>query len=228
MRNILLHVLRLIYPNNCLICNESLAVGEEHLCLSCLYKLPKTNYHLQPNNPIEKRFWGKVHLQHASSYLQFEKGGSVQVLLHHIKYKGGTDLAVFMGKQIGYALNESSFYTDVDFVVPVPLHKNRFKKRGYNQSELLVNGIAEAMGKTVDANTLIRKLENPTQTKKTVYERWENTHGIFDVQNLSVFENKHVLLVDDVLTTGSTLEACVVAIEQCSGVKISVVTLAQA
>lgn len=228
LQHLFLHLLRLVYPNNCLLCHECLAVGEEHLCLSCLYKLPKTNYHLLADNAIEKRFWGKVNVHHASSYLYFEKGGSVQKVLHHIKYKDGKELAVYMGKQMGLSLKDSPFYQDVDYIIPVPLHPNRLRRRGYNQSELLVSGIAQAMGKVMDVNTLIRPVENPTQTKKSVYERWENTNGIFQITNTQQFENKHVLLVDDVLTTGSTLEACVQAMLQCNNIRVSIVTLAQA
>lgn len=227
-RNFLLDVLHLMYPNNCLICQESLSKAEEHLCLSCLYKLPRSQFHLQPDNPIEKRFWGKVAVHHASSLYLFEKGGSVQKIMHQIKYKGNKELAVYMGRQLGLALNSSSFYTDVDYIIPVPLHVNRQRKRGYNQSELLSEGIALAMQKELHLDNLLRLIENPTQTKKTVFERWENTQGIFGLKNPALLHKKHVLLVDDVLTTGSTLEACVQAILQCPSARVSIVTLAMA
>lgn len=222
------HFLRLIYPNNCILCNETLSVGEEHLCVACLYKLPRTNFHLLTDNPIEKRFWGKVRLEHASAYYLFEKGGFVQKLLHQIKYKGAIELADYLAFQIGESLKESEFYCSFDYIIPVPLHPNREKKRGYNQSKALADGLAKSMQVEVLSDNLIREKENTTQTKKTVFERWENTQGIFNLRQPEKLAGKHILLVDDVLTTGSTLEACVQALQLATDIKVTVFALATA
>ncbi len=219
--------IQLIYPNTCLLCNETLTQQESHLCLMCLHKLPKTNYHLQTENPVEKRFWGKVHVERATSFLYFQKGESVQKLLHRLKYKGEKEIGELLGKQFAHDLKDSTF-AEIDLIVPVPLHKKRYNKRGYNQSAQIAKGLSETLNKPVDTQTVVRNTENETQTQKSVYERFENTANIFSLTDNTAFENKHILLVDDVLTTGSTLEACAQAILHTKNAKVSIVTLALA
>ncbi|MDR1678299.1 MAG: ComF family protein [Prevotellaceae bacterium] len=220
--------MQLIYPENCLICGENLVQTENQICLSCLIQLPKTNYHLQLDNPVEKRFWGKIRVEHASSFCFFEKGAMIQKLMHELKYRDNREIGEILGKHFGMDLAESSFYQDIDVILPVPLHKNRYHKRGYNQSEEIAKGIAVALKKPVDTQIITRAIENPTQTKKGVFERWENTTGIFVVNDIATLSDKHILLVDDVLTTGSTLEACGQAILTIPNIRLSVVTLAMA
>lgn len=222
------HLIQLIYPNLCLVCTENLMAGENLVCLSCLSKLPYTDYHLQASNPIEQRFWGKFPVEGAASLYFYQKATAGQQLLHALKYKGEKQLGEFLGRQLGVRLAESAVFQTVDLVVPVPLHPKKYRKRGYNQSECICNGIAAALHVPVDFTNLERLVENPTQTRKGVYERWENTQGIFGVKDTALFAGKHILLVDDVLTTGSTLEACAQAILQAKGVKISIATLAVA
>lgn len=228
IKTLLLDFIHLIYPNTCLVCGEILVQGEEHICIKCLYKLPKTNYHLQEENQTEKKFWGKVKIEHATAFYSFQKGSSVQKLLHELKYKGKKEIGEVLGKHMAIDLMQCDKYEDIDLIVPVPLHKNRYNKRGYNQSEWIAKGLSAIMEKPIETESLVRLIENTTQTKKAVYERWENTQGIFEVSNSSAFENKHILLVDDVLTTGATLEACVEALLKTSGIKVSIVTLAVA
>jgi ComF family protein len=229
IKDLFLDFIHLIYPNNCLLCGESLVKTESQLCLFCLFSLPKTNYHLQKDNPIEKRFWGKVNIEHASSFFYFQKGSSVQKLLHELKYHGNKEIGELLGAHLGMELLQSPFYKDIDLIVPVPLHKNRYQKRGYNQSECIAKGISSVLKKPVDTQTLIRVVETSTQTKKGVFERWENTNGIFALVDNHAFKSKHILLVDDVLTTGSTLEACAkTLIEGENSVRVSIVTLAVA
>lgn len=228
MHPILHHLIRLVYPNNCAICNESLVKGEEAICTSCLFQLPKTNYHENSDNEIERRFWGKVHLEAATAYYHFDKGAMVQKLLHQLKYKGNQEIGVVLGRQMANSLKNTVFNEDIDLIVPVPLHKKTLQKRGYNQSTCIAEGIAEVFGKDIDTKTLIRVQENSTQTKKGVFERWENSQGIFDLKDATLFENKHILLIDDVLTTGSTLESCAQAILQAKGSKVSILSLAVA
>lgn len=218
----------LLYPNLCVICNESLVRGEEMICFHCLHQMPKTNYHLEKDNAVEKRFWGKVPVYRATSYFHFYKGSPFRQLLHELKYRGNKEIGRVMGRFAGIDLLDTDDFASIDVIVPVPLHPKKQLKRGYNQSEWIARGLSEALNKPVDTTHLIRIKENATQTKKSVFERYQNTQGIFALNDVTVFEKKHILLVDDVLTTGSTLEACALALMESSFVKISVFTLALA
>ncbi|MHB9056029.1 MAG: ComF family protein [Paludibacteraceae bacterium] len=218
----------LLYPNLCLICGENLVSGENQLCLKCFHNTPKTNYHLQQDNPVEKRFWGKVPIERATSYFFFQKGSDFQKLIHELKYRGNKEVGITMGKFAGADLLESDDFMSVDMIVPVPLHEKKEAKRGYNQSEMICKGLADVMKKPLCTGNLCRTQENTTQTRKSVYERYENTQGIFKLKNSAEFAGKHVLIVDDVLTTGSTIEACIQVLMQAKNVKVSVFTLALA
>jgi len=218
----------LIFPDLCVVCGNNLQRNEHQLCLSCLVDIPRTNYHLIEGNPVEKRFWGKVPVCRATSYFFFQKGSSFQKLLHILKYNGNKEIGVIMGKYAALDLLETPDFATVDLIIPVPLHPKKFKSRGYNQSEWIGKGIAMILNIPQDTSTLVRVKENPSQTKKSVYERFENTEGIFKLSDSTILAGKHVLLVDDVLTTGSTLEACILALLETEGIKISVFTLAVA
>lgn len=218
----------LLYPDLCVVCGKNLLKNENHICLSCLNDIPKTNYHLLADNPIEKRFWGKVPVFRATAFFFFQKGSSFQKLLHALKYKGNKEIGEIIGKYAAVDLIESADFKSVDVIIPVPLHPNKFKKRGYNQSEWIGKGLSAILDKPQNTTTLVRIRENPTQTKKSVYERFENTEGIFECTEIKTLAGKHVLLVDDVLTTGSTIEACVRALLQIEGIKVSIFTLAVA
>ena len=228
MLHFLSDFIHLIYPEVCSACGESLVKGEEAVCLKCIFNLPKTNYHLQADNPIEKRFWGRARIENATAFFYFQKGSSFQHLLHELKYKGNQQVGVALGKYLGGELLFSEKFRSIDVIVPVPLHKNKLLKRGYNQSACIADGIGSIMQKSVDEGNLIRVVENPTQTKKSVYERWENTDGIFENTNTAFFSNKHILLVDDVLTTGSTVIACANELLKSDRCKVSIATLAVA
>lgn len=219
-------LLNLFYPNLCLICGNSLTRNEHQICISCLHEIPKTNYHLLSDNPLEKRFWGKAPIFRGTSYYFFHKGSPFQKLLHELKYKGNKEIGIIMGKHAGAELLNSPDFSSVDVIVPVPLHPKKFAKRGYNQSDFICRGISEVLEKPVDTTNLRRIRENTTQTKKSVYDRYLNTENLFELKDKSAFENKHVLIVDDVLTTGSTLESCIKALLESSGIKVSVFTLA--
>ena len=218
----------LMFPNLCVVCGNNLQKNEHQLCLSCLVDIPRTNYHLIEENPIEKRFWGKVPVCRATSYFFFQKGSSFQKLLHILKYKGNKEIGEIMGKYAAVDLLDAPGFASIDLIIPVPLHPKKQKLRGYNQSEWIGKGISIILNKPQDTSTLIRVKENPSQTRKSVYERFENTEGIFKLSDSTILEGKHVLLVDDVLTTGSTLEACILALLETAGIKISVFTLAVA
>lgn len=220
--------INLMFPDVCVVCGNALQKNEHQLCLSCLHDIPKTNYHLMPDNPIEKRFWGKVPVQQATAYFFFEKGSSFQKLLHILKYKGNKEIGLLMGKYAAIDLLDAPGFETIDLIIPVPLHPRKYKLRGYNQSEWIGKGLSLILNKPMDVTTLLRVRENASQTTKTVFERYENTEGIFELSDKTVLEGKHVLLVDDVLTTGSTLEACIRALLETDGIKISIFTLAVA
>jgi len=228
MIKIFTDLIGILYPNICLICGENLLRNEEQICLKCLHDIPRTNYHLQQNNPVEKRFWGKVSIEHASSFFFFTKGSPFQKLLHELKYRNNKNIGVLMGQYAASELINSSILSDIDYIIPLPLHPKKLRKRGYNQSEMISEGISKLLNKPVNNELLIRTKETSTQTKKSVFERYENTIETFDVIDKNALQNKHILLVDDVLTTGSTLEAAIVALNKCEGIKVSVFTLAVA
>lgn len=220
--------INLMFPDLCVVCGRALQKNEHHLCLSCLHDIPKTNYHLMDENPVEKRFWGKVPVCRATSYFFFQKGAASQKLLHLLKYQGYKEIGEFMGRYAAVDLLDSPDFASIDLIIPVPLHPRKYKLRGYNQSEWIGKGISAIFNKPQDTTTLLRVRENTTQTSKSVFERYENTEGIFALSNTTALEGKHILLVDDVLTTGSTLEACVRALLEIPGIKISIFTLALA
>ncbi len=226
MKRIINDFTGIFYPNICLICGENLLKNEQQICLSCLNQIPRTNYHLVNDNPVEKRFWGKVPVYRGTSFFYFHKGSPFQKLLHELKYKGNKEIGEIMGKYAAVDLLESTDFISIDVIIPIPLHPKKFAKRGYNQSEWIGKGLSEILNKPQDLNTLRRVKENTTQTKKNVFERYENTEGIFEITDKEALREKHVLLVDDVLTTGSTLEAAANTLLQIAGVKISVFTLA--
>ena len=218
----------LMYPDLCIVCGENLHKNEQHLCLTCLNNIPKTNFHLHTDNLIEKRFWAKVPIYRGTAFFFFQKGSAFQKLLHSLKYRGDKEIGQVMGKYAAVDLLDSDDFSSVDVIVPVPLHPKKLKKRGYNQSEWIGKGLSEILKVPQDITTLKRIKENTTQTRKSVFERYENTEGIFELSDKAALADKHILLVDDVLTTGSTLEACIRELSQINGIKISIFTLAVA
>ncbi len=218
----------IFYPRLCVACNENLHRHEDYICLNCLYALPKTNFHLTEDNPVNKLFWGRIKINNATSFLHFDKGGKVQSLIHQLKYKGVKEIGYDLGNYFGSYLVESDNYSSVDIIVPVPLHIDKLKARGYNQSNWIAKGLSHSMKKPLDNTNLLRVKFTETQTKKTRIERWENVKSVFGIYKPSLFKNKHILLVDDVVTTGSTLEACSQKILEIENTKVSIATLAKA
>jgi ComF family protein len=216
----------LFFPIICHSCGKSLFKNESSICTPCQYLLPKTNFHLINDNPVAKIFWGRLNLQAASSYYFFNKGGHVQQLIHELKYKGAKEIGLDIGKLYGWELKDSEHFNSIDLIVPVPLHKKRERKRGYNQSIFFAQGISSTMNIALETNVLFRSHASTTQTKKSRFTRWKNVEHIFYTKNEHHICNKHILLVDDVVTTGATLEACALALLKIEGVKISIVTIA--
>lgn len=215
----------LLFPFNCSGCGRVLEAHEYELCTHCHESLPHTRYWLHRGNTVEKLFWAKVPVERASSFLYFTKGGIVQAMIHQLKYKGKTEVGDLLGMLFAKELIETD-YSGVEVIVPVPLHASKKKKRGYNQCDHIAYGMARELGKPTQVAAVSRVRANETQTRKGVYERWINVRELFRVEEPQHIEGKHVLLVDDVVTTGSTLEACAGALLQVPGTKVSIATLA--
>ena len=213
----------LFFPRQCAVCGAILQEGEEGICMKCNMDMPRTNYHLRKDNPVERMFWGKIPLEHATSCFFYHKGSDFRRILHQLKYGGRKDLGEVMGRRIGYLKN-----IIMDVIVPVPLHPRKRKMRGYNQSECIARGVSAVTGIPMDTASVARMRHTETQTRKSSYERWENVDGIFCLRRADAFARKHVLIIDDVLTTGATTTACADALKEVEGVRISVLTLAVA
>lgn len=218
--------LSLIFPKVCYACGKSLFKREDCVCTHCLYHLPKTNFHLFSDNPVIKLFWGRTNIHSASSLYSFTKGSKVQHLIHQLKYRGKKEIGTSLGKYYGKELKMSPMFSTANVVLPVPLHIKKLKKRGYNQSETFAEGIAESMNAETSSGILIRTFASSTQTKKSRFARWKNVEEIFTITCHEKLEGKHVLLVDDVVTTGATLEACANKILEIPNTKVSVATIA--
>lgn len=188
--------------------------------------LPETNFHLADNNQVYEVFQGRIQLKHASAFCYYKKDGTIQKLIHQLKYRGYANIGSYLGKLYGSKLIENPAYKNIDFVIPIPLHKKKQKKRGFNQAEKFADGLAESMNILVDVNVVSRIKASTTQTKKSRYNRWENVQEIFRVNDPEVYNGKHLLLVDDVITTGATMEACLQALQIIPDVKLSVTAIA--
>jgi ComF family protein len=222
MRNIFHDFLNLFFPDLCTVCNERLSEGEQYICTDCLLLLPKTNFHLQPDNRLEQFLAGRIPFQHIAAYAHYVKGGRIQQIIHELKYNHNPHIGRFIGELCGENIESSNFISTIDLIVPVPLHPKKQKKRGYNQSLEICKGISSITGIPIDNETLIRTINNPSQTKNSRFDRWKNVENIFSLTNESTFENKHILLVDDVITTGSTIESCAKEILRSKNCQISI------
>lgn len=201
--------IQLLYPQVCAACGNKLLQVEEGICTSCLVNLPKTQFHLQKFNPLRKILKGRLEVENIVSLYYFHKHSKVQNLLHAIKYQNAQTAAIVVGEWYGYDLQKNLQFKEIDTIVPVPLHPEKLKKRGYNQSALFAEGIQKAMPCAhLSTEDLIRTVHNESQTKKSRIARIENIENVFALNNPESFKNKNVLLVDDVITTGATIEAC--------------------
>ena len=218
----------LFFPRICYACGNHLLENEEEICNRCLRALPRTGFERISDNPVSKVFWGRVRLEKAASLYYYRKGEMLQQLLHRLKYKGHYQLGRVLGKQVGNIFREAGFTEGIDMIIPVPLHERKFRQRGYNQSEHIATGISEVTGIPTAGNILVRTVHNPSQTFKGRYERWENVKGIFRLTDTDSVRGKHILLIDDVVTTGATIESCARAVLRCEDVKVSVASLGYA
>jgi ComF family protein len=218
----------LIYPNNCMACGNNLFKNEHIICTSCLFHLPKTDYHQNINNPVNQAFWGRTKIDAAAAFYYFTKAGKVQHLVHQLKYKGKKEVGIYIGEIYGKELITAPVFSNTEVIIPVPLHPKKEKKRGFNQSEVFALGLAKTMNISIDTKTLVRTYASETQTKKSRFKRWENVKEIFSLQHPEKLENKNILLVDDVITTGATIEACANLLNTIKGVNVSVASIAVA
>lgn len=215
----------LLFPHYCPGCGESMNAGEQTICTKCLSQLPKTFFSNEKDNRIEKLFWGRIEIEAAAAFLRFSQDGLVQRLLHALKYYEVPEIGEKLGRLFGKELSETPRMHDIDAVMPIPLHPRKLKLRGYNQSLSIAQGISDTLGIPVE-QSLIRVKNNDTQTRKSKYARWENVSTVFGVTSPEKLENQHILLIDDVITTGSTIEAAAQSLKQISGTKITIGALA--
>jgi len=190
--------------------------------------MPLTGYHQERGNKLEKAFWGRCNIEKAAAYASYTRGSKMQILMHGLKYRGVKEIGVYMGRVYANILMGAGFFDDIDYIIPVPLHPLRERKRGFNQSLLISKGLSEVSGKRIIQDLLVRKLNTSTQTRKSRVERWENVANIFKLIDPGQLDGKHILLVDDVITTGSTIEACTNELKSNDSVKVSVIALASA
>ena len=225
MQTIWNNFLHLFFPRLCLLCGKPLIESERHLCLHCLYELPRTNYHKRPDNPILKLYAGIPQLQKAAGVFLYEKDGCVQSLVHSFKYRNNKKLAEYLGQITSFELQEQGLFNDIDLLVPVPLHLKKERKRGYNQAEWIARGMASVYNRPVISTILYRKTPTTTQTSKSRYERHLNVEKIFSLHETETFENKHILLIDDVITTSATSLACIDTLTTVPNIRISLFAL---
>lgn len=219
--------LQFFFPELCIACHHLLTAEEKVLCTSCLYHLPRTDFHKFLDNPVSQLFWGRVKIEASASWFYYFKGSAYQSIIHKLKYNGRKDIGIELGRIFASEILTSDVCS-VDLLIPVPLHPRKLKSRGYNQSEMIAKGMADIMNKEMLNNVLIKTSFTETQTRKSRFDRYLNIEGKFKVINEEKIQNKHILLIDDVITTGATIESCAVALLKVNGVKLSVASLAVA
>ena len=228
LKNIIQSTMYLFYPHVCTGCGSDLLKEDHLLCFKCIHQLPHTNFAKLANNPIEKYFWGRLPLTAAYSQFYFSKEFLIQHLIHQLKYRGDTKIGFYLGGVMGKTLLNCDRFNAVDALIPLPLYADKEHKRGYNQATVICNGMAAEMNIPVLNNVVIRRHATETQTRKQRTERWDNVKDSFTVTNPGELNGKHLLLVDDVVTTGASLEACGSVMLEVENVQLSIATLAYA
>lgn len=225
---LLQNILSIFYPRSCVSCRDALQQHEKLLCTNCLLHLPETNYHLDKENPLQLLFRGRVPIENIAALLFYKKGNQVQHILHALKYNGNQEIGEFLGHYYGLQLSKEDNYQQIDLILPIPLHPKKLKNRGYNQSECIAKGLSRSMAIPYRTDILIRTVFTETQTKKSRFNRWKNVEEVFKVVEEDEIAGKHLLLCDDVLTTGATLEAAISKTLDAGASHISIITLAVA
>ena len=222
----LIDIRNIFYPDICLGCETVLTVNENTLCTTCLFDLPLTNYLKTNNSSIEKIFFGRIKIEKATALLFYHKKGITQKIIHNLKYKGYEEIGVYLGNWLGKEIKKSKYFNTIDYIIPVPLHKKRLKSRGYNQVTKFGERLAFYLEKPFIKNVLVRQSASLTQTKKSRVDRWKNVKELFFLNDETIFENKHVLIIDDIITTGATIESCANELFKTKNITISVVVMA--
>jgi ComF family protein len=216
----------LLYPNLCCGCMKPIYFGESMICTSCLFEIPYTDDHINPENRVAKQFWARIKFDAAMALLHFKKGTRVQSMLHQLKYKGKTDLGHLLGTMIGEKLLLSSDYSSIDLIVAVPMHQKKLYRRGYNQSYCIAQGVGAILGCEVNDKAFLKIRETDTQTHKGRLSRNENMASVFQVADPCSLRGKHILIVDDVITTGATIEACGIELWKAGILNLSIAAVA--
>lgn len=217
--------IHLFYPHICNGCGSDLLSPDNLLCVKCITNLPRTNFANTPGNPVEKIFWGRLPIKAAHSEFYFAKESLIQYLVHQLKYKNNREVGIHLGEMMGKSLLNSNRFKSIDAIIPLPLYPDKERKRGYNQAAIICKGMSDVMNIPVIVNKLTRQRYTETQTKKHRIERWENVEGSFILKRPENLQGMHLLLVDDVVTTGATLEAGGTALLKAEGVTLSIATL---
>ena len=218
--------INLLYPTVCHICEAELLKNEELICTSCLHDLPVTSYHLDNENPVKKVFYGRVKIEKATALLHFRKKAGVQHLIHDLKYRGHREIGTYLGKWLGTELSNSDWKDKIDVIIPVPLHRSRLKERGFNQVEDFGKEIAASLNAEYIDDILLKISSTQTQTFKDRLSRWGKLEETLQIKNSEKIAGKHILLVDDLVTTGATLEACAHKLYEVPDITISIATMA--
>ncbi len=228
LKKVFSSTIKLFYPHVCVGCGSDVLHDKDLICYRCVQLLPHTQFEKFSTNPIDKIFYGRVPIEAAYSEFYFSKGQLIQTLIHEFKYKANKDIGLYLSKLMGQKMIDNNRFNNIDYVIPLPLFADKEFKRGFNQAEIICNGLSKIMNIPVLTKNVIRVHFTETQTKKHRSERWENVAKSFLSTNPLILQNKHLLLVDDVITTGATLEACAQILHQIQGCKISIAALTNA
>ena len=219
-------VVNIFFPKVCYACLGTLNDNEDAICVDCRHDLPVTNFHLDDSDAVKKVLYGRCKIEHGTALFRFEKKSLVQQLIHGLKYRGYQNIGFVLGNWLGGELQELEAYRDVDVVIPVPLHKKKLRSRGFNQVEKFGQQIAEALNAEYLDQVLVKISNNKSQTTKGRIARLINSDELFALEHSELIESKHILIVDDLITTGATLEACILILNQAKNIKISIATMA--
>jgi len=218
----------LFFPELCAACGRNLYRNEKIICTHCLYHLPYTNFHRDPQNKMARQLWGRFPFEQAIAFVYFRKGNRVQNLMHQLKYNNRPEVGIRMGELYAWQLMRSDGWKKAELIIPIPLHPLKRKKRGYNQSEQISRGMSSVLNLPLSTQNLVRIENTETQTRKSRYARYENLKDAFMIKDASELVQKHIILVDDVMTTGATVEACSIELLKIEGLKVSICTIAYA
>ncbi|HMR17650.1 MAG TPA: phosphoribosyltransferase family protein [Mariniflexile sp.] len=219
-------IVNLFFPKVCFACLNLLHDNEDTICVNCRHDLPVTNFHFDNDDTVAKVLYGRAKIEQGTALFRFEKKGLVQQLIHGLKYRGYENIGALLGNWLGSELKTLEHYQNIDVVIPVPLHKKKLRKRGYNQVAKFGQQLAKALDAEYNDKVLVKVTNTASQTTKQRFTRWINNDELFAIVNMGAIENKHLLLVDDLITTGATLEACITVLNKAKNIKISIATMA--